>query len=392
MASRAKHSTPPDIASASVSQSTMLRDIHYGYDPVGVPRDETSQGLRHFPFMEVQDTADSVYFDPKLRGVPWPTTFPGCRQTRHWAAVDHSVRTYMDEIQATMPQRKWNMANGKNTAWAAKRQELIETSVLCSIYLFTEGNQRRAELTGRLLLLSFLHDDVIEFHQEEKATVVDDLMVAWPPSITGTAITSLSKSPAFVSLATEFLEEDKILGAEALRGLFIWVQHTHGRVSAQSGNPPSRRSTQLTDMCMFTAGLIKFGYGANVRVEDMYLISNFTRLWLYHLLLVNDLYSFDKELRDAETMGCVLVNAVDVIRRSLGLSDSGAKQAARVMLLDLEGLLAEECDSFRRLGVLNTEQKKLVRGLLECASGNIFYSTVQGRYGGPSAALPMVKK
>jgi hypothetical protein len=43
-------------------------------------------------------------------------------------------------------------------AYSTQEKQLIETAVSCSIYMFPEGNSKRAELIATLLLMAFIHD------------------------------------------------------------------------------------------------------------------------------------------------------------------------------------------------------------------------------------------
>jgi hypothetical protein len=132
--------------------------------------------------------------------------------------------------------------------------------------------------------------------------------------------------------------------------------------------------------------MIKFGYDANVPVSHTYILSNLIHLYNLHMGLVNDLYSFDKEKRD-ETNGAVMINAVDVLQRSRKIPLEEAKGLIRKMIWQLEIQMHEESVSIERFGILTQDQHRLVRGLMESAAGNIFYSAVQKRYGGELAAL-----
>jgi hypothetical protein len=134
-------------------------------------------------------------------------------------------------------------------------------------------------------------------------------------------------------------------------------------------------------------GLVKFGHDAKVSISETYILSNFIRLWQCHFFLVNDLYSFDKEYHDEQTKGAVLVNAIDILQKSRSLSTEAAKVFTRSIIWDFEQQMHQGSISLEKVGIINNEQRKLVRGLLECAAGNLFYSAVQGRYGGESAAL-----
>lgn len=114
------------------------------------------------------------------------------------------------------------------------------------------------------------------------------------------------------------------------------------------------------------------------------------RLASDHLSLVNDLASFEKELRAYEE-GKVhyLINAVDVVRKLLGMTSwSSAKAFTYAYQLEVENEMQKELDRLMMYGRLSLEEWRFVEASLRMLAGNVFYSIVTSRYGGEPARIP----
>jgi hypothetical protein len=125
-----------------------------------------------------------------------------------------------------------------------------------------------------------------------------------------------------------------------------------------------------------------------VCIEDPKL-ANILRLVSDHVSLVNDLASFDKELRAFEQgKVCYMINAVDVVRKLFGLSTwQSAKALTFAMQLEVESLMEEELARLSVHGCLTPQEERFLEACLTMVSGNMFYSIVTSRYGGEEARI-----
>jgi hypothetical protein len=141
-------------------QECTLRPVHYGYDPVGDNQESTPIIRPHpsHPYFERSETNDSAYLDPRSIRVPWSSTFPGCRQSKHWLAVQNAVRDFFNTIKSAERGNQDQRGNDIEPEYSTREKERMETAVSCSIYMFPEGSSKRAELISTLLLMSFIHD------------------------------------------------------------------------------------------------------------------------------------------------------------------------------------------------------------------------------------------
>lgn len=103
----------------------------------------------------------------------------------------------------------------------------------------------------------------------------------------------------------------------------------------------------------------------------------------------NDLASYDKEKRAYDCgKACYMINAVDVVHRLLALPSSGlAKSLTYTLQLQVEAEIKQEVDRLAACGELSTEELEFVDAVMVMVGGNVFYSVVAPRYGGPETRI-----
>lgn len=133
---------------------------------------------------------------------------------------------------------------------------------------------------------------------------------------------------------------------------------------------------------------VKFSLESDVVIEDPKM-ARILRLVSDHVSLVNDLASFDKELKALEDgKVCYMINAVDVVRRLLGLASySAAKAVAYSVQLEVEAQMEEELERLAKGRILSPKEEHFVSAALTMTAGNLFYSVVTSRYGGEAAKI-----
>ncbi len=108
-----------------------------------------------------------------------------------------------------------------------------------------------------------------------------------------------------------------------------------------------------------------------------------------HLGLVNDIHSYDKELRAlrcGETSD--MINIVAVIKRLMSLpSDDAAKATSYAYLLQVEVWIMQELEHLSVFEHLTDEEWLFLEACFLSAAGNTFYCMVSARYGGEAARL-----
>ena len=129
--------------------------------------------------------------------------------------------------------------------------------------------------------------------------------------------------------------------------------------------------------------------------------SRFLNLVSDHLGIVNDLASYDKELRAlAEGKTNDMINLRHVIRtvtlsgqngeEMRGISKDEAKGIAWALQLETERQMMEELERFRTSdddGGLTDEEWWLLEAVVATCTGNVFFCMSTSRYGGEAARI-----
>lgn len=102
-----------------------------------------------------------------------------------------------------------------------------------------------------------------------------------------------------------------------------------------------------------------------------------------HTILVQDLYSFEKERRASEADPSVqLINVVAVMKGLLGTKGYDAPMiAVRDMIIQAEIEAVQEYERLRKQKNLNEAQVDYVEGLFQFMAGHIYFSATAPRYG-----------
>lgn len=137
----------------------------------------------------------------------------------------------------------------------------------------------------------------------------------------------------------------------------------------------------------YVLAAVKFSISSEVDIEDAR-CARFLTLIKDHLSIINDLASFDKELR-AYSSGASrdLLNIVYEFQRMLSLPDvNAAKALAYSYQLQTEEWIREELERLKGED-LSLAQWQYLEAVFACAAGNAFYSMTSSRYGGEAARI-----
>ena len=140
-------------------------------------------------------------------------------------------------------------------------------------------------------------------------------------------------------------------------------------------------------MARFVIAAAKFSIRSGVSASDGR-FTNYLSLVSDHLGLVNDLASYDKELRallhgDTKDM----INIVDVIKKVTWLDETAeAKSVVWELQLQIEKRMMEERERLQGCN-LTDEEWWFLEAVTSTVTGNVMYCMTTGRYGGESARI-----
>ncbi|KAH7205611.1 isoprenoid synthase domain-containing protein [Fusarium oxysporum] len=352
-----------------------IRPLVRAFDPVGPdtlgPPDLDFASLfreRNAP----EDAPLTLY--PEQLGVPWHTSLPWVRQSKWWVQGEAAGRDLVNRISADKASERGTLPmEFMDERRKGKIDELVEDAVSCAVYLYPSSSPTRIELLTQALLLLFFHDDVMERGAtQDEITVVDEFVTMKP------------KNKHMKRFFTEVLECDPILGPGLLRAIGLFV-HAGRKKSPFKQDKYATLAEYLDyrrhDIAKpFMIAAIRFGSGVHHTPEEIAPFDELEDLYVQHSILMNDLYSYDKEIYEARTINGSVVNAVHVIEKLMSVSPTLAKTITRTMSFDVEKKYYALSEKFMCDPSLNEKQRTYVIALFDCLTGNLFHHATLGRY------------
>lgn len=220
-------------------------------------------------------------------------------------------------------------------------------------------------------------------------TATDQIMQGFES--TTVSVSKLSTSaPLFVSLFTGLFVESPSLGVQLARTMLDFIRNTCTQEAARTTRFPSLRAYldfRSVDFGRdFNFAAVRFARDIELSPDELAPFKRLEDLADDHHMLVNDLYSFAKEVEEHERDGGdkPLFNAVGVMKELLGLrSWDEAKGVVGDLILRWEELAKGEVgvlNAKREEGLLNERQWSYVEGVLQSMAGNQFFSATAPRY------------
>lgn len=125
---------------------------------------------------------------------------------------------------------------------------------------------------------------------------------------------------------------------------------------------------------------IRFGCGVYHTQEELAPLDELSDLHVRHSILINDLYSYDKEVHEVDTINASIVNAVAVTEQLLSVPPPLAKSIVRTITWDMEKEFHAMCEKLMGDPLLSDRQRVYVTALFDATAGNIFHSATLSRY------------
>ncbi|KAM0206647.1 hypothetical protein ACHAPA_004376 [Fusarium lateritium] len=321
-----------------------IRPLDKAFDPVG--SDTLGVPTLDFASLFREKTVDEdapLTLYPEDLGIPWHTSLPWARQSKFWAYADAAGRDLMTRISAD------------------------KASERATLPMELEDDRRKWKID------ELVEDDVIERGAtQNETTVVDEFLTMAP------------KNKHLKRFFAEVLETDPVLGPDLLQAINAFVRD--GRVKS-----PFKQDhyATLADYMLyrrndvgkqFMIAAIRFGCGVHQTREELAPFDEITDLYVRHSILINDLYSYDKEVHEAKTVNGSIVNAVHVIEKLLAVPAPLAKTITRTISWDMEKEFYAMSEKFMHDPALNDRQRAYVVALFDALTGNIIHSATLSRY------------
>jgi hypothetical protein len=132
---------------------------------------------------------------------------------------------------------------------------------------------------------------------------------------------------------------------------------------------------------MFWHGMVTFGMGLTIPEEEMPLCETLMEPAWHAASLQNDLFSYDKEYKDAVRHGqSDVVNGVWVIMKEHGITVEEAKQLCRVKIKEAVAQYLKIVETTRNNESISLDLRKYVEAMQYSLSGNVAWSVACPRY------------
>ncbi|KAM4057643.1 aristolochene synthase prx2 [Hirsutella rhossiliensis] len=242
----------------------------------------------------------------------------------------------------------------------------------------------RIHFACRLLAILFLLDDLLEdmsFDEGEKynATLI---LIARGDVLPNRAVPA---EYMFYDLWESMRTHDKDLANEVLEPTFVFMRAQTDRSRKEISELGQYLEYRERDVGKaLLSALMRFVMGLHLTVDDIEEVKLVERNCAKHISVVNDIFSWEKELRQSEKSsqdGSVLCSAVKVLADSTSLGAEASKTCLWTMVREWEVKHEVLCAELCMDAGMASELKVLyLKGLEYQMSGNEYWSRTTPRY------------
>lgn len=376
-----------------------ISEIRYSHDPVPTCPSFINQPVFSFPAhrASLKKSTNGVgrRLLPLAAGLPFRCSLSAVHETRYWRqGLDASIKLL--ELVANDQNAADIEVDGGLTLAKLARHELrpgIEDRFnKATLYMYPFCiDQKRIELLASMMVMQFIFDDKAE---ETSDSTYNLFCQDFTRRLDNVDSKSLNDTPLQSHIDTVIqgyrradAETGTDGGAEVVRIMRTAFTAVHLEETPRSiGEYLKFRHDNVG--APFVLACVKFSIASGVDLWQPKLAA-LHDLAMDHLGLVNDLYSFDKELRDFKTgKSKELINIVATIKDVLSLDSwDAAKEHTYSFQLQREQWIANEVARLDAANELDPETWRYIEALMACLAGNTFYSMTSSRYGGEAAAI-----
>ncbi|KAH8660699.1 aristolochene synthase [Tricladium varicosporioides] len=239
----------------------------------------------------------------------------------------------------------------------------------------------------RLLTLLFLIDDILEDMSFEEGSAYNENLI---PISRGHVLPDRNIPAEWITydLWESMRAYDKNLADGILEPVFTFMraQTDKLRLTVKGMGPYLTYREKDVGKALLCA-LMRFSMGLQLSDRDLKSVEEIEQNCAKHLSVVNDIYSWDKELiasRTGHNEGSAICSAVQVLSEETGLDYAASKRVLWIMCREWE-LRHEELTQTRRTEAnYTTDLAAYIKGLEYQISGNELWSATTLRYHSPN--------
>lgn len=342
----------------------------------------------------------SFLIRPRAAGFPFHTSLTFARHNRSWKRALKEGGELYELLATDQSYNNAKLSRGGTLATIAQKElskNELERCVTLAINLFPQADEERMCLVAAGIILVTVFDDSWEEAPGDDLQRVQDDFVA---RMQGQKKNAPEENAATCTATPLQRRLDDIVarceacdastgttgGQDFIARLLEWVMHS--QPATDFTTPRQYLDYRWMDAAnWWLLAACKLSIGSSISLTDP-LLERLTRLIGDHISIVNDLGSFDKELRALESgKSVVIINLVQVMRSSCGLDIDEAKAAAFSLQLLNEKAIQEELDRLKKEDGMKADHWRYVDTMILLIAGNVFYTMTTSRYGTEDARI-----
>ncbi|GAB1315558.1 Isoprenoid synthase domain-containing protein [Madurella fahalii] len=294
-----------------------------------------------------------------LKDIVPPTALPKATIHPDAAEIDREVVTYLANTW------EWPSEKHKQGFISWKLSDVV-------LFMFPTGDTTRVKLATELLLLGFLMDDWFDNHAlAENSLVVSHLQSLLSSPTTFCPLTTIDRMHAGLFariLAVPSTGSRRVLDAYmAMLGCHCEASRGTGAVSATLGDYLAFREVDVgMPICAELLYWTEPDLDAALDEPDRAALRPLDRVANYHVSILNDVFSFEREWKAARALGegAALVNGVAVLAREANVSFGAARQLCLALVRAWETeFLSMVKELLGSCGRGQEEERRLVRAV-----------------------------
>ncbi|CAO2651134.1 Nn.00g094310.m01.CDS01 [Neocucurbitaria sp. VM-36] len=290
----------------------------------------------------------------------------------------------LEEVGAFRAQEDWKKIVGPIRGF---RGGLAPKHSIMSITM-PECEPERLEIISYADEFAFMYDDLVDNAQSDQVAAENDQMSdafregARSGKIEADARTRSGKRQMQAKILNEMMAIDRERAMAAMKAWGTFIETSSGR----------QHHTQFTTLAdylvyrnedvgaMFWHALVVFGYALTIPDAELEICKQLALPAVTAASLTNDLYSYEKEVEEAQQAGCHLTNGIDVIMRQHCCDLDTAKSICRSEIKAVVAKFEEVVEQTRSREDLSQDLTRYVEVIQYSVSGNLIWSMACPRY------------
>ncbi|KAI9043099.1 terpene synthase family protein [Aspergillus affinis] len=333
---------------------------------------------------EVDQKDNSVTIDPVALQLPWPSSFPAARQSKYWLEAEAAGKDLLQQVREASCSLPGRLPENFSQPLPHRELSVMELDRVanasgCAVYMHPDCGKTEVSIISKLDHLIWLHDDVVETQSfdSSESTITEIIVRYWPEILVNPQSFHAYSGDWFVKLALEIMSANT-QGPGLMRAFFSWMGATRLETREDFTSLREYLDYRAVDIGQdYIFACVRFSENIQLSKTEEDPLGKLKKLSIDHIILVNDSFSYEKEIQDSRRHKSPCINAIKYIGDTLAIEKKSAKKVAGCLLRTLESQICEEYKQLQDSEVLNLSQVRTYK-IMRLGFGNNFLSTAHG--------------